>query len=177
MPYTIWSRGRLLGHSSLSYARCIPRIRAGDFEPTEVGESLLSILTGMGPAAEALAGIMDGHAKPVGARPDEPPGVTDSVRLTTEYADILSIGDQLQNLALELRDPEGARVPTSLIGIQDTEHLLALARRDGVIPIDEEDCLEGWMPQPSRYQIIIEMESDEDMCDTADHPQGRLSPE
>ncbi len=177
MPYTLWSHGRLLGHSSLSYARCFPRIRAGDFEPTDVGESLLPILTGMGSAVEALAEILDSHAKPAGAPPEESPGLHDCVRLTTEYADIRSIGDQLENLALELRNPEGERVPTSLIGIQDTEHLLALARRDGVSPLDEEDCVEEWMPQPSRYQIIIEMESDADLCDAADHPRERLSPE
>ena len=176
MPYTLWSHGRLLGQSGLSYARCLVRIRAGDFEPTEVGESLLPILTGMGPAVEALAEIMDSHAKPAGAS-EESPGLHDCVRLTTEYADIRSIGDQLENLALELRDPKGERVPTSLIGIQDTEHLLALARRNDVIPIEEEDDLEEWLPRPSRYQIIVEMEADEEMCDIEGHSHGPLSPE
>ena len=143
MPYTLWSHGRLLGHSGLSYARCLLRIRAGDFEPTEVGESLLPILTGMGPAIEALAEMLDSQAKPADAPPEESPGLHDRVRLTTEYADIRSIGDQLENLALELRDPKGERVPASLIGIQDTEHLLALARRNDVIPIQDEDDEEG----------------------------------
>lgn len=174
MTYTLWSHGRLLGRSSLAYARCFPHIRAGDFEPTEVGESLLPILCGMGPAVEALAEILDSHAKPVGAPPEESPGLHDCVRLTTEYADIRSIGDQLENLALELRDPKGERVPTSLIGIQDTEHLLALARRN-VIPIEEEDDLEEWLPRPSRYQIIVEMEADEDMGSSG-APPWALSP-
>ena len=177
MPYTLWSHGRLLGHSSLSYARCLPRIRAGDFEPTEVGESLLPILTGMGPAVEALAEKLDSHAKPASAPPEDSPGMHDCLRLTTEYADIRSIGDQLENLALELRDPKGERVPASLIGIQDTEHLLALARRNDVIPIEDEDDLEEWLPRPSRYQIIVDMEADEEMCDIEGHPRGPLSPE
>lgn len=157
MPYTVWSRGRLLGHSSLSYAPSLPRIRAGDFEPTDVGESLLPILTGMGPAVEALVNVVGAHARPEVAATSESSGVPDTLRLTTEYADIRSLGDQLEQLALELRDPEGRPVRAALIGIQDTEHLLALARRDGVLPVDEEDDVEAWMPPPCRYQVIVEM--------------------
>lgn len=176
MPYTLWSHGRLLGHSSLSYPRCFPRIRIGEFEPTEVGESLLPILAGMGPAIEALAELLDEHAEPADDPPEESPGVTDCVRLTTEYADTRSIGDQLRNLALELREPGGERVPTSAISIQDTEQLLALARKKGVILFDEEDDLEEWMPRPSRYQIFVEMEAGEDMRSSRPPPWA-LSPE
>jgi hypothetical protein len=32
MPYTVWSRGRLVGHSELAYARVYPDMRMGDFE-------------------------------------------------------------------------------------------------------------------------------------------------
>ena len=130
----------------------------------------------MGPAVEALSELLDEHAEAAADPPEESPGLTNRVRLTTEYADILSIGDQLRNLELELRDPGGARVPTSEIGIQDTERLLSLARKKGVLLIDEEDDLEEWMPRPSRYQIFVEMEADEDMGSSRPPPWA-LSPD
>lgn len=176
MPYTVWSRGRLLGHSGLSHARCFPRIRTGDFEPTRVGLSLMPILSGIGPAIEALVEILGDDAETADEPTEEPQGGADCVRLTTEYADALSISDQLENLALELRDAEGKRMPVSLIGIQDTEQLSALARENGVILIDEADDLEEWLPRPSRYQILVELEADDDVRNSRPPPWA-LSPE
>jgi hypothetical protein len=152
MTYTVWSRGRLLGHTSLGYPPSLPWIRAGDFAPTPIGASLLPVLTGMGPALEALAAVLDANL------PDgrAVPGIPNALRLTTEYADVLSLSDQLEHLALQLREPDGAIVPTAAIGIQDSEHLLALARRDGVLA-DDDLRIEPWQPRPARYQIIVEL--------------------
>jgi hypothetical protein len=158
VPYTVWSRGRLLGRTTLGYAPSLPWIRAGNFEPTDAGELLLPILTGMGPALEALASVLDA-ASPVGKAPGGAAGrVSEALRLTTEYADVLSLNDQLEHLALELRDAQGELVRTACIGVQDTEHILALARRDGVLLDDEEVELEPWQARPARYQIIVELE-------------------
>jgi hypothetical protein len=41
MPYTIWSRGQLVGETSLDHTRADPRQRSGDFLPTAFGETLI----------------------------------------------------------------------------------------------------------------------------------------
>lgn len=158
MPYTIWSRDRLLGHTTLGYAPSIPGIKAGDFEPTELGEELMPVLTGMGPASEAFSRAIE-RLWPEGV-PETKTGIHDALRKTSEYADLVSIHDRLESLALELRDPSGNPVLTEAIGIQDTEHLLALARRDGVLTEEDEMEMasEPWEPQPARYQIIVELQ-------------------
>ena len=48
MPYTLWSRGRLIGQTELAYARSFPGLRAGDFEPSALGETLMPIIIGVG---------------------------------------------------------------------------------------------------------------------------------
>lgn len=132
MPYTIWSRGRLLGTSNLDYARSLPGLRAGDFEPTEVGERLLPIITGVGPALRGLYRLV--HAERASGRASDEDlgaGFPERIRKTTEYADAVSVGNELESLALELRDPDGAVVPTDSIAVQDTEYLLSLGREGG----------------------------------------------
>lgn len=41
MPYTIWSRGQLVGETKLEHDRVDPRQRSGDFLPTAFGETLI----------------------------------------------------------------------------------------------------------------------------------------
>ena len=41
MPYTIWSRGHLVGETNLDHTRVDPRQRSGDFLPTAFGETLI----------------------------------------------------------------------------------------------------------------------------------------
>ena len=41
MPYTIWSRGHLVGETNLDHTRVDPRQRSGDFLPTAYGETLI----------------------------------------------------------------------------------------------------------------------------------------
>jgi hypothetical protein len=172
MPYTIWSRGRLLGTSALAYARAMPGVRAGDFEPTDLGERLLPIIIGVGPALKALYDVVeaarpceDDQADGRGPEQDDlepeprsPRGFSEAIRRTTEYADAMSLADELRSLDLELRDPDGTVVPTESISVQDTHYLLAMAR-EGMEGMDfEDDELEPWMPPPPRYQIIITLE-------------------
>jgi hypothetical protein len=42
VPYTIWSRDRLLGETDLGYVRCMPKHRMGDLTPSAIGERLLA---------------------------------------------------------------------------------------------------------------------------------------
>src|SRR5688572_5995930 len=127
MPYTVWSRGRLIGESELAYARSLPGVRAGDFTPTPLGERLMPIIDGVGPALRALHEVVRTDPR-AGAPADRAGDWPESVRRTTEYADALSIGDELESLDLELRDPGGVVVKTDWIAIQDTHRVLAVAR-------------------------------------------------
>jgi hypothetical protein len=51
-----------------------------------------------------------------------------SVKQSLEFADAVSLQDEVESLALELRDPDGHVVATESIWFQDTERLLARAR-------------------------------------------------
>ena len=173
MPYTVWSRGRLLGASELEYAEAIPGVKAGDFEPSAEGETLMPVLVGAGPAIRALSTVLreqqpgEPGEDRIGGAPLQPHGdgledaqgqaaLTDTILRSTEYADYLSLCDELENLALELRDASGAVVPTEWVTVQDTEYLRSLAREDSDWP--EEDPLEPWEPAPARYQLMVMMQ-------------------
>ena len=45
MPYTLWSRGRLLGESDLGYYCVTPSSKMGEFRPTELGERVMDAFT------------------------------------------------------------------------------------------------------------------------------------
>jgi hypothetical protein len=93
--YTVWSRDRLLGETDLGFVRCMEKLRAGFFHPTELAESLMTF---------------------------------DERSSWAQFDDI------------ELRDADGALIPTEDIGIQDTERLLALyPADDDVEPLFPED--------------------------------------
>ena len=178
MPYTVWSRGRLIGQSELAYRRSLPGLRMGDFFPSELGDQLMPILTGEGPALIALYEVAEDtqRERPESVRPGDWP---DGVRQTTEYADAMSICDELESLDLQLRDPFGEVVNTESISIRDTHRLLALAREheddDRDVELTEgemkeveemraeldtlfkEEEYKPWEPEPEfpRYQVMV----------------------
>ena len=163
MPYTLWSRNRLVGASELAYRRAFPGLRVGDFEPTELGEKLMPIILGVGPALSALYEVSQRarrEKRKNGARRSRRGDWPPEVKQTTEYADAMAAPDELESLALELHDPNGAVVETVSIWLQDTHRLVALAREElaDVDPdIDFEDDREPWEPAPPRYQIYVEL--------------------
>ena len=157
MAYTIWSRGRLIGRSELSYRQAFPKLRVGDFEPSEVGEKLMSVIVGQAPALTALYEVAarlerEERKKVRGNRDDW----ADAVKHTTEYADAASLHDEIESLALELRDASGAVVRTESIWFQDTYRLRAIAGAERACPdTDLGDDPEPWEPEPPRYQIYV----------------------
>jgi hypothetical protein len=126
MPYTLWSRGRLLGETELAYRQAMPGLRAGDFFPNELGDRLMPVIDGMRPVLYALDDVHTEFRRANPSAPyldDYPP----AIKRTPEYADVMSTADEIESLRLELRDPDGAVVETEDIWIQDTHRLLALA--------------------------------------------------
>jgi hypothetical protein len=146
--YTVWSRGRLIGQSTLGYRQSAPDVRAGDFVPSALGEKLMPVITGVGPALRALYRISDDVVTNAEGQADGDPvfDYSPTVRRTTEYADVVSIGDELESLALELRGPDGEVVPTEHIWMNDTEYLLSLA--------NEPDSLANMELSPEEEEAI-----------------------
>jgi hypothetical protein len=116
----------------------------------------MPIITGVGPALTKLYEVFDGMPCRADRQADgdsdaEDAGYPEAVRRTTEYADAVSISDELESLALELRDADGDVVATESIYITDTEYLLARARE----PLDESELA---LPPEVEEEIAREVE-------------------
>jgi hypothetical protein len=144
MQYTLWSHGRLLGETDLAFARCFEKHRMGWFHPNELGERLMPIICGAKPAFFALSDLTRRLIpNPYGSQ-RRTWDLDTVLRTSTEYADLAAAYAQEQGLALELRGPSGAVIPTEDIGIQDTEYLLSIPDRcDDVSLYDVEAGMTG----------------------------------
>ena len=126
MQYTLWSHGRLLGETDLAFARCLPKHRMGWFHPNHLGERLAPLACGVSPALREL-GKLTHRLVPNPYSTKRRKWDLDTVlKTSTEYADLAAAAAQEEGLALELRGPTGAVIPTESIGLRDTEYLLSL---------------------------------------------------
>lgn len=105
MPYTLWSHGRLVGHTDLDIPCVQDHIRQGFIEPTEEGRRILVDATGV-PAvmAEGRRGRRDG------TKDDD-----------TVMAEFSAACDRREALELELRDEDGARFECDFIRVYDLQ--------------------------------------------------------
>lgn len=107
--------------------------------------------------------------------------LSQAARSTSEYADAVSIPDELESLQLELRDPEGMIVPTDWIAVQDTEYLLGLARQE-TDPFDDDpdEPLDSELAQAIEHDAeLIEArfrEVDAELADCDDPERWQPSP-
>lgn len=99
MPFTVWCNDRLVGESDLDYIANTAEHQMGDFTATEYGEEIIPRLM------EPRMAIMS----------------------RASVAEIRAAESRRQALPLELRGPDGAVIPATLIEITDTEWLLSLA--------------------------------------------------
>ena len=109
LPYSLWSRGRLLGETDLGFISRENRHRCGWLHPTEIGERILPEAAGIAPAmrTEFMIG------------PD-----------ATLHADVLAACDREEALELELRGQDGKRIETEDIGVRDTHYLMSIPEND-----------------------------------------------
>ena len=159
MPYTLWSRGRLLGESDLGFVQVWENVRFGWFHPSPAGEKLMPVLTGTGPALMKLNKMMRNPMRAMMRGKDDEPDAEfpRDIRATTAYADLVSIVDELEGLELELRDPDGKVVEVEHMGIDDTEWKVSLVpkqlrRKAGLNP-------EPWEQSDprQRYQLQVHL--------------------
>ncbi len=121
MSFSVMSRGRLTGHTDLGFVYREHGVRVGWFHPTEVGEKLMPMATGVASAMRE-------------SRENGRDFLTDP--------DIASAYDHERALALELRGPNGRVIETEDIGVIDTYHLLAIADRAA----EGDECVELFAP-------------------------------
>jgi hypothetical protein len=165
MPYTLWSRGRLLGETDLGFVYRENSFRCGWLHPNELGERLLPEAAGVAPAmrTEFMIG------------PD-----------ATAHADVLAAVDREEALELELRGPNGQRIETETIGVIDTHYLLSIPENDltayeGPTPEEKaeiDEMVEAWFAENDqdvrlsaerenvefpRYQLQVRLVDDRDV--------------
>jgi hypothetical protein len=155
MPYTLWSRGRLLGESDLGFVQVFEHVKFGWFKPSPVGEKLMPVLTGAAPAAMKVGRMMRNAVREAMRGSEQGEGYPADIRRTTAYADLVSIEDEVSALLLEMRDPDGRVMDAEDIHIDDMIWKLSLAakqekgrRKARLRPED----LEG-----PRYQIQVHL--------------------
>ena len=122
MQYTISSRGRAIGTTDLDFCRIDESARSGWFHPNALGEELMPIIAMALPAMRAFV-CRNGRDE------DGRSIVQPSFRRSSMFADLAEAFHHIQALDLTLHHADGALIPTTQIGIQDTEQLLELARQ------------------------------------------------
>ncbi|HET9424088.1 MAG TPA: hypothetical protein VFO55_01855 [Gemmatimonadaceae bacterium] len=152
----------MLGESDLGFVQVFENLRAGWFHPSPAGEKFMRVLTGTGPALMTLSKMMRDPVAELARGLDSDPDAEfpRDIRLTTQYADLVSIVDELEAMQLELRDADGTVVETETIGIDDTEWKVTLIPRRLRRKIDRTDGPEPWQPGSPpvpRYQIQVRL--------------------
>jgi hypothetical protein len=171
MPYTLWSRGRLLGESDLGFVQVYENVRMGWFHPSPIGEKLMPVITGTGPALRAIHKLMRDPVRTLARGIEKEDGDAEfprDIRLTTEYADLVSVVDELESMELELRDPDGKVVAVDHMGVDDTEWKISLIPKKMRKRLDRMSRQEPWEPESPplpRYQLQVHL---------ADVPRRRL---
>lgn len=137
MPYTVWSRGRLIGETDLEFPPVIDVQRSGHFHPTVEGERVMELIASPLPAMRAYLHRNARDAKDRGF-------VLDELQRSALFADLAEVFQHTQALELELRRDDGSVVPTDDIGFQDTHCLQALgeAMLEGA---DQAEDAESWV--------------------------------
>jgi hypothetical protein len=104
MHYTLWSRGRLVGHTDLDIETVTSSMRQGFVEPTEEGKTLLADATSVWRAIAQMK--RERRARGDGPEKDD-------------HRIVLAAMERREALDLELRDEAGVRFDCEFIRITD----------------------------------------------------------
>jgi hypothetical protein len=106
MPYTLWSRGRLLGYTDLDIPCVQPFIRQGFINPTQIGNQLLADAAGVPKACAASRRA----ARLAGQQ-----------ALDGDLTEFIAACERREALALELRDEAGERFDCEWVRVNDIQ--------------------------------------------------------
>ncbi len=124
MPFTLWSNSQLLGETDFALTSRNRRKRIGVFHPSPTGLAALEPVTDMAPALFRLHARMKREGIDVAKDADAERGL-ELFKNSPEGQRVIECAKHVA--ALELRDPEGVRLPCAFIAVNDLEHLAALA--------------------------------------------------
>jgi hypothetical protein len=130
VQYIISSRGRPIGTSDLDFLRIDGSSRSGWFHPNAFGESLMPTAALTYPAVRAFIcqDVRDDDGQSI---------LQPSFRSSTLFADLADAYHRVAALELTLHRPDGTLIPTSMLGIQDTEALRKFAEWRRTYPLGE----------------------------------------
>jgi len=161
VSYTVWSKDRLLGHSDLGYVQVFPKHLMGDFHPTELGNALMPVLTGVSRAYKDLAKSSIERWGDSAEKDTSREQRSGEIRSTTEYADAAEAQVHFDALELVLRGPDGSIVPTEWIGVRDTE-LYAAELEAFENDLEDIDPILG---DPADLELLRSVEHDMELLD------------
>jgi hypothetical protein len=159
VQYIVSSRGRPIGTTDLDFVRIDGSSRSGWFHPNELGEEVLPAVAMVLPAMRAFVcrDVRDADGRPI---------VQPNFRRSSLFADLAEAFHRVDALDLTLHHADGTLIPTSQIGIQDTEQLLELSRWDDLYPAPDPPMAEDeWEDDPDHLD-------DFDDLDDAELPSG-----
>lgn len=123
MSYTLWSHGRLVGHTDLDLPHVQDRVRMGFIEPAPSGAQALVDATCVPGAIVALKRVA-AHAG------------REAVEALAAEADVHAAFDRREALHLELRDATGRTIPVRWMEVNDLHEDLLDDDLDVDLPTD-----------------------------------------
>lgn len=157
MNYSIWSKGRLVGHTDLEYNFRKNGFRTGWFYPNELGAKLMPMATGVGPAMRTSV---------------------EAGRNLLSDPDVISAVRYAQGLELELRGPDGKTIETRWVSITDTDYLLSIADLpngdDSVEPLDCKHELTDEVDSEVGDVCLADDEEDEPWREAEESPRYQI---
>ncbi len=130
--YTIWSRGRLLGESTLAFVRCIPKHRMGSFHPSENALPLVERAT------EGQQVAFEFYKLDRKKTSDSSQVVEEALHEMPYIADLMAAHAHREALEMELRGPNGRVIPTEWIDIRDSQ---IFEEKNAIPGVENEDDL------------------------------------
>lgn len=149
----------MLGETDLGFVQVFANVKFGWFHPSRAGVQMMPVLTGVGPALHKLYRMERNPVRALMRGVDHDPDgeFPRDIRRTTAYADLVSIGDQIESMALELRGPDGKIVETEDIHIDDTEWKRSLIPKKHRAHFRGPDAPEAGSDPLPRYQIQVRL--------------------
>jgi len=149
MPYTLWSRGILVGVTDFALGDMHSRHLAGVFQPAETGMMLLPALTAMAPALFDLHARMKlEHLSDEDAKTN-PDRVLEVFEQSPEGQRVIASAKEVEQL--ELRAPSGEVLEIESILVSDLEEMSRFGFR--TTPIERGKRRKGRHDDPIRYLI------------------------
>jgi len=122
MTYTLLSHGETLGHTGAELTGLQPNVLGWHFRPAPAFADVSALLLEVQEATSGLEELMPSPETLAAVREDERAAFVRNAMLSDPRAPrFLELMDEVEALALQLRDDTGAILPTRTIGVTELE--------------------------------------------------------